>query len=682
MGYVGALRNRLGHRYNNPRLPRQMKSVGDIKVKLVASRLPFSIRRYLIAVVGLTLITIATYLFQALPPPHSAVFGGVLVTAMLVLILGSGWLGYGPGLLTCLLLCFAVPQIIPQAKRPVDVLAGQFLVLSFISVLVSRVADTSRKHRNVLTSAAEKLEDEVGRRTADLTAALKAFRQQARFVELTHDAILSMDQKGVIQFWSAGAERMYGWSKDEALGKVSHDLLKTTFPKPLITIEREVFESGRWEGELEHFCRDGRRLRVLSRWAFRPAEDGESAGILEINTDVTESRKIEEQLRKTQRLESLGVLAGGVAHDFNNLLTGIIGNASLALDTMSPSDSQYVLVEETLRAGERAADLTRQLLAYAGKGRYVLQPVDLSALVKEMSRLIGASIPKTVQLRLQLADRLPPVEGDPGQLQQVVMNLIINGAEAIGPEGGSVLVQTAAHDIDEQYIGTLSVAGQHLRPGPHVLLEVHDTGCGMDEETMARIFEPFFTTKFTGRGLGLSAVLGIVNGHCGALKLYSTPSLGTTFKVLLPSINGRPETSQASAVTDLVGQGKVLVVDDEETVRQTAAHTLRQYGYKAVVASDGAEAVEIFEREPRGFVAVLLDLTMPVMGGEEALRHIRTLSSDIPVVLSSGYSELEAIQRFTGQGLAGFLQKPYTSLALAQTLRRVLDQIEFRRKDE
>jgi two-component system cell cycle sensor histidine kinase/response regulator CckA len=650
---------------------RQTSGVAGLRKAALARGLSW-VRSYMPAIAGLILITIPTYLVQQSPPPHNPLVGAVLVTGMLVLILGSAWLGYGPGLLICALLCFAVPQFVPQAKRAFQVHASQFLVLSFVSVLVSRVADVGRKHRAALSGTADALEEKVQQRTAELTEALKALGQQARFVELAHDAIMAMDMNGVIQFWSAGAERMYGWSKQEALGQISHDLLQTKFSQALDAIERQVRDEGHWEGELQHVRRDGTKVRVLSRWAFRPAADGEPPGILEINTDITEHRKIEEQLRNTQRLESIGVLAGGVAHDFNNLLTGMIGNTSLALDSMLPSDPKYVLIEDALRAAERASDLTRQLLAYAGKGRYVLQVIDLSALVRDISKLVTASIPKTVQLRLQLADDLPAVEADAGQLQQVVMNLIINGAEAIGPEGGTVLVQTGAQDIDELYIGTLSTAGQHLRAGSHVLLQVHDTGCGMDAETIGKIFEPFFTTKFTGRGLGLSAVQGIVQGHRGALKIYSKPGQGTTFKVLLPSAAAQPQTPVVRRVTNLAGNGRVLVVDDEDIVRRTAVHTLKQYGYDAIVANNGAEALELFKENPHGFAAILLDLTMPVMGGEETLRQMRTLHPGIRVVLSSGYNEVEAIQRFTGKGLAGFLQKPYTSVSLAQKLRDVL----------
>jgi two-component system cell cycle sensor histidine kinase/response regulator CckA len=271
-------------------------------------------------------------------------------------------------------------------------------------------------------------------------------------------------------------------------------------------------------------------LKVATRWALRQRGDGKPPGFLEINTDITEKRRIEEQLRHTQKLESLGVLAGGVAHDFNNLLTGILGNSSLALDNIPDHHPNRLLLEEVMKAAERAADLTRQLLAYAGKGRFVMRTINLSELVTEISGLVQTSIPKQVRFRLQMANGLPGIDADPSQIQQVVMNLVINGAEAIGPEGGSVLVHTGILNVDEQYIGTMSSAGELLRPGLYITLEVHDTGSGMSDETLSKIFDPFFTTKFAGRGLGLSAVLGIVRAHKGALKVYSEPGQGTTFK--------------------------------------------------------------------------------------------------------------------------------------------------------
>jgi len=252
------------------------------------------------------------------------------------------------------------------------------------------------------------------------------------------------------------------------------------------------------------------------------------------------------------------------------------------------------------------------------------------------------------------------------------MNLVINGAEAIGPEGGSVLVRTGLQPVDEQYSLTLAGGGDRLDPGDYVCVEVHDTGCGMSQDTVAKIFDPFFTTKFAGRGLGLSAVLGIVRSHKGALKVYSRPGQGTTFKVLFPATARRPELHPAPPPADLTGRGTVLIVDDEEIVRRTAAHALQRYGYTTLAAEDGARAVEFFRARSGGIALVLLDLTMPVMGGEDALRELQRIDPAVKVLLTSGYNEVEAVQRFAGKGLAGFIQKPYTSADLARKVKEVL----------
>ena len=277
-----------------------------------------------------------------------------------------------------------------------------------------------------------------------------------------------------------------------------------------------------------------------------------------------------------------------------------------------------------------------------------------------------------MHLRLQLAGDLRGVEADPGQLQQIVMNLVINGAEAIPPEGGGVLVRTSLQTVDENYIGTMSAAGELLRAGQYVSLEVHDTGSGMSEETISKIFDPFFSTKFAGRGLGLSAVLGIVRAHKGALKVYSTPGSGTTFKVLFP-VSAHPVSARPTQIAGaLGGSGTVLIADDEATVREAARNALERYGYSAVTVEDGAKAVEQYRKQGNAIKLVLLDLTMPVMNGEQALREMQQINPKVRVLLSSGYNEVEAIQRFAGKGLAGFIQKPYTAAALAEKVKEVL----------
>lgn len=394
----------------------------------------------------------------------------------------------------------------------------------------------------------------------------------------------------------------------------------------------------------------------------------------QIRDYLEERARNEARLRETQKLESVGLLAGGIAHDFNNILTGVLGNASLALDEVPAGSHLASRLTEVVKATERAAHLTKQLLAYAGKGRFVVELLNLSQQVREISSLLQASIPRTVQLRLELAEGLPCIEADAAQIQQVIMNLVINGAEAIPEEiTGIVLVTTGVQDVDDAYIRT-TVAGSDLKPGRYVTLEVHDAGIGIAPDIVSRIFDPFFTTKFTGRGLGLAAVRGIVQGHSGAINVYSSPGQGTTFKLLFPaSTKEGPRTPENVAEQSaLKGTGVVLVIDDEEIVRRTAQSTLQRFGYEVVVAEDGRQGVDAFRRVADHVDVVLLDMTMPVMSGDETFRELRIIRPDIKVILSSGYNEVEALRHFTGKGLAGFIQKPYTSARLAEAVRSVL----------
>jgi PAS domain S-box-containing protein len=403
-------------------------------------------------------------------------------------------------------------------------------------------------------------------------------------------------------------------------------------------------------------------------------ETGGRAFVSVIARDVTRRKELERLLLQKDKLESLGLLAGGIAHDFNNLLVGILGNASLALETVTTSSPARTMLKDVMLASETAANLTRQLLAYAGKGRFVIEPVDVSELVRQISNLLQTSIPKHVQLRLDLMKDLPSVEADTAQIQQLIMNLVINGAEAIGESGGTVLVTTGTQHVDDEYIASVLTPAQ-ITPGDYVSLQVHDTGSGMSQETLDRIFDPFFTTKFTGRGLGLAAALGIVRGHKGAIKVYSTLGQGTTFKVLFPASEHaivKPPT-RAEIEGSLVGES-VMVVDDELIVRRTAKAMLERRGYSVVLAENGAEAIELYKVLSDKIDVVLLDMTMPIMGGEETFRQMKTIRPDVCVVLSSGYNEAEAIRRFTGKGLAGFIQKPYSAASLAGKIRSVLQE--------
>ena len=408
-------------------------------------------------------------------------------------------------------------------------------------------------------------------------------------------------------------------------------------------------------------------------------EDGQPA-TLSIVRDISERRRIEEerkllerQIQQSQKLESLGILAGGIAHDFNNLLMGILGNAGLALMELPPESPVRRTLERLETAAIRAAELTNQLLAYSGRGKFVVEPVNLNILIEEMVNLLQAAVPKNVLLRLDLAQGISLIEGDATQLRQVIMNLIINASEAIGDRSGAITVATGMAMVDRSYLSG-TYMDEDMPEGSYTFIEVSDTGCGMDEKTKARIFDPFFTTKFTGRGLGLAAVLGIVRGHMGTLKVYSEPGRGSTFKVLFPSLGEvrRGQESSEAAGSGAEPTGCILVVDDEETVRTVVKIALEKSGFRTSVACDGREALEIFRRNDGAFDLVLLDMTMPHMNGEETFREFRRIRPDVKVILSSGYNEMDAVNRFSGKGLAGFIQKPYRTVDLVAKVRRVV----------
>lgn len=416
-------------------------------------------------------------------------------------------------------------------------------------------------------------------------------------------------------------------------------------------------------------------VKGLGRWyevsAYRVGGPG-SRKVAVLFNDITESRQAEERLRQAQKLESLGLLAGGVAHDFNNLLVGVIGNASLAKEFLPPDNPAAELLESVVRTGEQAAHLTRQMLAYSGKGRFVVEPLDLTAIIPDMSGLVRPSISKKIRLDLNLQEDLPPIEADRGQVQQIFMNLAINASEAVGSHEGLISVRTGVQNVDDRY-QQLHPEAAGLGPGEYVFLEVRDTGCGIDDATRAKIFDPFFSTKFTGRGLGLAAVAGIVRGHQGAITVTSAPGKGSCFTVLFPVAARAAGTSIATARNDaLDGAGTVLVVDDEPVVLEMAKRALERHGYEVLVAESGMAALDVFRRYAGEIALVVLDLSMPGMNGEDALPELRKIRPGTKVVVSSGYTEAETMTLFQGQKISGFLQKPYTVSGIADKVKRAL----------
>jgi len=382
---------------------------------------------------------------------------------------------------------------------------------------------------------------------------------------------------------------------------------------------------------------------------------------LQFQREETERIAMERKLLGTQKLESLGVLAGGIAHDFNNLLVAILGNASLAMREVSNSSPIRQNLVEIENAARRAADLARQMLAYSGKGQFTMTLIDLSKLIEEMTNLLQVSIPKKVIIRYNLDHNLPAVLADATQLRQLVMNLVLNGADAIGEKSGVVSITSGRVRLDAAYLQSLEL-GQQLPEGDYVYMEVADTGCGMDAETMLKIFDPFFTTKARGRGLGLAAVHGIIRGHRGALKIYSEPRRGTTFKLLFPCAQGQAEQFIKEVDSDMssLPGGLALVADDEDSVRAVAASMLEAMRYTVVQAVDGRQAIERFKERPEEFALVIIDMTMPHLGGVEVFRELRRIRPDLKVILMSGYNEEDATSVFAGKGLTGFLQKPFS----------------------
>ena len=509
----------------------------------------------------------------------------------------------------------------------------------------------------------------------DITERKLAEEAQARLaaiVDSSDDAIVGKTLDGVITSWNRGAENIFGYTAEEAIGR--H--ISLIIPQDRLAEEDEVLARLRRGEKIDHFeterqAKDGRRLQISLTVSPIRDSSGRIIGASKVARDITERKRSEERLREAQKLESIGLLAGGIAHDFNNLLTGILGSASLALDTMPPTHPATELLDNVVRASERAAHLTRQMLAYAGKGQFLLEFIDLSELVQNISEMLRASIPRTIQFVLELDSRLPPIKGDAAQLGQLVVSLVTNAAEAIEDgKTGLVRVRIGAKEIDEDELRQASWPCE-IKPGQYIFIEISDNGCGMDAETKAKIFDPFFTTKFMGRGLGLAAASGIARRHGGAITVSSAPGEGSRFQVLLPSVQGgraKQEPSASVAVSNKV----ILVVDDEEVVRSTAKATLKRYGYSVLVAEDGQRAVELFRAAPDQISLVLLDLTMPIMSGEETLRRLQEIRPDVPVILSSGYARADALRRCSSGKLAGFLEKPYAGLELVKEIRTVL----------
>ncbi len=487
-----------------------------------------------------------------------------------------------------------------------------------------------------------------------------------------------------VDYVSPNIASVFGWTADELTsGNLPYASLihPADFPR-VVAEEQEFLQQGRTHYEHEYRVR---RPDGEFRWVYDftvPVRD--SNGVLDhfrgYVIDITERkaaaeslRDAEARLRETQRLESLGVLAGGIAHDFNNLLMGILGNAGLALAELPNPSALFDNVKDIETSARRAADLTRQLLAYSGKGRFVIEKIDLSRLVEESTRLIIPSLSRQASVVFDLAAGLRPVEGDATQLRQVVINLLTNASDALADQPGTITVRIGVVEATEEMLSS-GVTGRGLPAGSYIVFEVRDTGLGMDEVTVRHIFDPFFTTKFQGRGLGLAAVLGIVRGHRGAIQLHTVPGQGTTFRILLPAAEASATpVGTTDGQTEPKGSRTVLVVDDEAMVRNVTRRTLERAGYRVLQAENGRAALELLKTEHQDVGLVLLDLTMPEMNGEETFTLMHDCWPALKVLLSSGYSADPGSHQQSRDGLVGFIQKPYLPAELLGAVERAFE---------
>jgi two-component system CheB/CheR fusion protein len=490
----------------------------------------------------------------------------------------------------------------------------------------------------------------------------------ANLLTATEIATVFLDSQLRIKRFTPRATELFNLIPGDLGRPISH--ITQNFDGKELAAESEKMLKDLAPSEKEVQTRDGRwhTMRILP---YRTLDD-RIDGVVITFSDVTRLKHVEQERRElegrvlhSQKLESLGVLAGGIAHDFNNLLTGVLGSAGLALELLPENEPVRQLIKHIERAGQRAADLTRQMLAYSGKGRFEVTAVNLPELVQDIAELIRASVSKKVALEFDFPEDPPFIEADATQLRQVVMNLIMNAAEATGDTGESVTLRIGDIDADSALLAKVQHAGD-LPTGLYVYLEVADTGCGMNAETQAKMFDPFFTTKFTGRGLGLAAVQGIVRGHRGAIQVRSAPGQGTCFRVLFPASKQPPVHRAAKEPTSAkpCRTGTVLVVDDEELVRTAAQQILEHGGFTVLTADGGHAAIRVFNEHCARIDAVLLDLTMPDLNGEKVYQEMLKTRPDVPVVVLSGYSEEHVAERFAGIGPVEFLAKPHKAADL------------------
>jgi PAS domain S-box-containing protein len=620
-----------------------------------------------------------------LPRRVAALAIGVGLTLLLANLVATmaGLIPYAPALAETPIVASQMTFAYALGNTISSILATLLLV-GVIAYIVTQWRDAIDHLRRVNADLDRVLADrttELARRTLAEGALRESEERYRRLTDNAFDLITEVDSEGRLLYASPNHSAVLGYDPDELVGRLSFELVHPDEREGAIRAFQELLE-GNWESAFEARIRhkDGSWRWFEYSGNTYQTPTGEMRAVI-ISRDVSERRrallqqeKLEAQMQQTQKLESLGVLAGGIAHDLNNLLLPIVGNARLAEKELEADSPAIPFVERIATTALRTSELTTQLLAYAGHGTLTTRPLDVRELLCEMGELLHTAVSRKVELRYQLPDALPTIEGDAAQLRQVVINLILNASEAMGDEPGVVTIGAGTIEADRARLDE-TYLGPELPEGSYVYLDIRDSGCGMDEETKSKIFDPFFTTKFTGRGLGLAALLGIVRAHRGAVRVESEPGRGTWFRLLFPCASGSAAAAEKPIARprEWRGSGMVLVVDDEEAVRDLLGHTLPRCGLSVIMASDGREAVERFREHAPNIAAVLLDLTMPGIGGLEAFVEIRKIRPDARIILSTGYSAADVAARFERQEVDGFLQKPYEPEELIEKLRELLE---------
>ena len=610
------------------------------------------------------------------------IIAGLLLGGRAAVFLSALSVLAGLGLMVAEVLGMLPPSLIPitPVYSWVALIMGMVVAAVLLYLAMGSLNDALAIARRNAAALAEKnrqleaVQQSLEDRVQELKRTELALRQsQERLHTVINNApviLWGVDASGTLTFLEGKPLQEIGIRPEAFIGTSVFDISDARVPQLASQFRRAM------QGET--FTNVEKMRGRIFEMRYAPLLDGnnEVNGIIGIAIDITERKQAEEALFQAQKLESLGVLAGGIAHDFNNLLVAMLGQTSLAQRLLSPEHPAREHIRKAVDAAQKATALTRQMLAYSGRGQFEIVPINMNTLIDENIKLFQASVPKNVHLEARLGSDLPLIEGDPAQMQQVIMNLILNAAEAIGQDRGTVEVVTGVEaGVAENGDGAWHTSGEVAQGGRYVVVEIRDDGCGMSEGTLAKIFDPFFSTKATGQGLGLAAVLGIVHGHQGKIMVRSQPNVGTVFKLLFRAVTSQavpPEIEEASDVLAAQSGYVVLVIDDEAPVREAVGDVLGMDGIRVVAASSGQEGIDIFRQRSDEFDLVLLDLSMPGMSGDETLQYLREIDSSVPVILSSGYDKRDLRHRFSTRELTGFIQKPYTAQRLSDAIWRYL----------